>query len=146
MLSYETTLFSWSVRCYRDRAGYLQTPSMPHMATFGARNQMVSGPVPPTLTGLIMVEQEMIARDHPVCKVICKRGEQFAYEHHVVNISQDITTLATDFSWLPNSDELLIVIIMQAPNGGDWEDREFLVNPARVEPVLVWLIAHNPAY
>ena len=91
-----------------------------------------------------MVEQQMIARAHPVCKVIRKRGGQCAYEGHVVNFSQDITTLATDLPSLPNSEELPIIII-QPPSGGDWEGREFLVNLVRVEAALVWLIAQSPA-
>ncbi|CAM9910054.1 unnamed protein product [Laminaria digitata] len=106
---------------------------------------MVPDPVPPELTGLTMVEQQMIARAHPICKVIRKPGGQYAYEGHVIKISQDITTLATDLPWLPNSDELPIIII-QPPNGGDWEGREFNVNPTRVETALVWLIAYSPAY
>ena len=65
---------------------------------------MVPGPVPPELTGPSMVEQQMIARAHPVCNVVRKRSGQYAHEGHVVNISQDITMLATDLPWLPNSE------------------------------------------
>ncbi|CAN0553986.1 unnamed protein product, partial [Laminaria digitata] len=131
--------------CHRDKANYLQTPSMPQVAKFGAGNGMVPDPVPPELTGLTMVEQQMIARAHPICKVIRQPGGHYAYEGHVINISQDITTIATDLPWLPNLDELPIIII-QPPNGGDWKGREFKVNPTRVETALVWLIAYSPAY
>ena len=117
---------------------------MPKVGKFGAGNQRVPGSVPPELASLTMVDQQMIARDHRVCKVIRKRGGQYAYEGHVINISQDITTLATDLPSLPNSDELPTIII-QPPNGGDWEGREFLVNLVRVKAALVWLIAHSPA-
>ncbi|CAN0483398.1 unnamed protein product, partial [Laminaria digitata] len=118
---------------------------MPQVAKFGAGNGMVPDPVHPELTGLTMVEQQMIARAHPICKVIRQPGGQYAYEGHVINISQDITTLATDLPWLPNLDELPIIII-QPPHGGDWEGREIKVNPTRVETALVWLIAYSPAY
>ena len=113
---------------------------MPQVAKFGAENQMVPGPVPPELTGLTMVEQQMIARAHAICEVIHKRGGRYGYDSYVVNISQDIATLAPDLPWLPNSDELPIIII-QRPNGCDWEGREFFVNLARLEAALECLFA-----
>ena len=45
---------------------------MPQVAKFGAVNQMVSGSVPPEMTGLTLVEQQMAARAHSVCNVIRK--------------------------------------------------------------------------
>ena len=117
---------------------------MPQVAKFGAENQMVPGPVPPELTGLTMVEQQMIARAHAICEVIHKRGGRYGYDSYVVNISQDIATLVVDLPWLPNSDELPIIIL--PPNGGDWQGRKFLVNPARGKAALVRLIVHSPAY
>ena len=111
---------------------------MPQVAKFGAGKQMVPGPVPPGVTGLTMVEQQMIVCAHPVCKGIRIRGGKYAHEGHVANISQDVTTLATDRPWLLTSDELPIII--QPSNGGAWEGRKFLVNPAKVEPALVRLI------
>lgn len=60
---------------------------MPQVAKFGALNNMVPELVPPELMGLTMVEQQMIARVHPVYKIYPKPGRQYAYENQVANVS-----------------------------------------------------------
>lgn len=85
------------------------------MGKSGALTETIPGSLSPELTGLTMVEQQMIARAHAVCKVYLKPGVQYTYKGRVVSISQDITPLATDHPLLPNSEELSITI--QRPNG-----------------------------
>ncbi|CAM9191521.1 unnamed protein product, partial [Pylaiella littoralis] len=120
-------------------------PDAPMVAKFGSENGMIPGEVPQCLKDLTMVEAQMVARAHPVVKTYRKRGGQRHYEGHVISLSQDITELAMTLPWRPCTAEIPIVVV-QPPDGGSWEGRQFTVSVSRVEAALAWLVAHNPAY
>lgn len=74
-----------------------------------------------------------------------KKGGHHGHSGHVMNVAQGITSMAMSLPWRANSDELPTIII-QPPQGGPWEGRQFTVSAGRVQYALTWLIAHSPAY
>lgn len=63
------------------------------------RNNMVPDKVPEELRNLTMLEEQLIARAHPIAKVHRKNGGQYRYSGHVINIAQAITTFAASLPW-----------------------------------------------
>ena len=132
--------------CTRDLAARARdAPDAPLVAKLSAANGMVPAAVPECLKSLTMVESQMIARGHPVVKTFRKGGGQRRFEGHVVSLAQDITALATELPWRPCTADIPIVVI-QPPDGGTWEGRQFMVSVSRVETALTWLIANSPGY
>ena len=122
-----------------------RNPSLPQVPKFGVANGMVPPPVPQELQGLTMAEEMMISRACPVVKVVRLAGGMHGYEGHVLSMGQDIGEFARRLPWLPNSDELPVVII-QPPGGGSWAGRNFKVSLRRVERALNYLVRHSPGY
>ena len=78
---------------------------------------MVPDKVPEELRNLTMLEEQLIARAHPIVKVHRKNGGQYRYSGHVINIAQAITTFAASLPWNKNSEDVPIIVI-QPPDGG----------------------------
>lgn len=119
-------------------------PFMPQVAKFGVHNGMVPGCVPDCLKALTMVEQQMIARAHPVVKMFHTPGGQRHFNGHVVSINQDITTLATERGAL--SRRRYPFSSFNRGMADSWAGRQFIVSVDRVQTALAWLIANSPAY
>ncbi|CAN0419694.1 unnamed protein product [Pylaiella littoralis] len=115
------------------------------LAKFSAGNDMMPGPVPEALRGLTMSQEIVISMAFPVCKVFRLAGGAHGYKGHVMSIGQNIGRFVRTLPWLPNSDEMPVIII-QPPSGGSWAGREFKVSLTRVERALNYLILHCPPY
>ncbi|CAM9386991.1 unnamed protein product, partial [Ectocarpus sp. 8 AP-2014] len=106
---------------------------------------IVPNPVPDELRSLTMSEEMMISMAFPVCKVIRLAGGAHGYKGHVLSVGQDIGGFVGNLPWLPNSDEMPVIII-QPPDGGSWAGRQFKVSLERVERALNYLMLHSPPY
>ena len=92
-----------------------------------------------------MLDEEVIARVHPISKAYRKNSGQYGYSGHVIKIAQEITIFAMSFPWNANSDHVPITVI-QPPDEGEWEGRDFFASTYWAQLALVYLIAHNPGY
>ena len=104
---------------------------------------MVPDKVPEELRNLTMLEEQLIARAHPIVNVYRKKGGQYGYCGHVIDIGRDVTTFATPLPWNGNSEDVPIIVI-QPPDGRAWEGRDFIASAYRMQRALVYLITHNP--
>ncbi|CAM9760302.1 unnamed protein product, partial [Ectocarpus sp. 13 AM-2016] len=102
-------------RCKKDK----KSPKL-----FSADNNMDPGSVPVELQRLTQTEEMLIARCCPIMRVLHLKGGQLGYGGHVVNVAQDISTLAAALPRLAADD--------------------LHVRRARVQRALQWLIANNP--
>lgn len=99
---------------------------------------MVPDEVPEELWNLIItLEQELIARPHPIAKVYRKKGGKYAYSGHVINVAQDNATFATSLPWNTNSEDAPIMVI-QLPEKGEWEGRNSIASVSRVQRALLY--------
>ncbi|CAN0176305.1 unnamed protein product [Ectocarpus sp. 4 AP-2014] len=106
---------------------------------------MVPNSVPDELRALMISEEMMISMAFSVCKVIRVAGGAHGYKGHVLSKGQDIGRFVGTLPWLPNSDEMPVIII-QPPNGGTWAGRQFKVSLDMVERALNYLMWHSPPY
>ena len=86
----------------------------------------------------------MIARAHPGCEGVRKPGGNYAYLDHVIHISQRTCPhggppVAAEFSRAAHRHH-------PGSRRGNWQGRRFLVNLARVDAALSWLIAYSPVH
>jgi hypothetical protein len=115
---------------------------------FTARNNMDPGPVPQELAHLTFLEQQLIARVHPVLSVYRLRGQQIGYSGHVINFPQEIKEFARS---LPHRvRDLTSIIAVRARNQAQADNNEhyhdFHVRAGVVRRALQWLRANNPFY
>lgn len=109
---------------------------------FSDRNKMDPGPRPPELEGLTFLEQQLIARVHPVVCVYKIRGHQYGYSGNVISFPQDVQEVA---SALPHRVQDLdsIIVVRKHDSAGHVD---FRVRSGRVRAALVWLRDHNHYY
>ncbi|KAE8751256.1 hypothetical protein FOCC_FOCC002084 [Frankliniella occidentalis] len=91
-----------------------------------------------SLNGLTYIEQQLIARVHPVVSVYKVRGGQYGYSGNIINFPQDVQELATA---LPHRLADLNSITTGAEGHVD-----FNVRAGRVRAALVWLKEHQRYY
>ncbi|KAE8739488.1 hypothetical protein FOCC_FOCC015019 [Frankliniella occidentalis] len=109
---------------------------------FSATNFMDPGEVPPELQGLTYIEQQLIARVHPVVSVYKVRGGQYGYSGNIINFPQDVQQLA---SALPHRLADLSSVITVRTQGAEGQV-DFKVRAGYVRRALVWLKANNRNY
>ncbi|CAM9499968.1 unnamed protein product [Ectocarpus sp. 12 AP-2014] len=85
----------------------------------------------------------LIARCCPIMRVLHLKGGQLGYGGHVVNVAQDISTLAAALPRLA-ADVPITIIRREGQEPGQHKDLH--VRRARVQRALLWLIANNPYY
>ncbi|XP_055329698.1 uncharacterized protein LOC129582250 [Paramacrobiotus metropolitanus] len=110
---------------------------------FSDSNNMDPGDVPPELMYLTPLEEQLIARVHPVLSVYkVGRGQQLAYSGNVINFRQDVTSFAKS---LPHSPAKLLSVLVV--NRSDLDNyATFNVSATRVRRALNYLKRHNPWY
>lgn len=104
---------------------------------------MDPGSVPDDLRGLTQTEEMLIARCCPIMRVLHLKGGQVGYGGHVVNVPQDITTIADALPRLA-ADVPIIVIRREGQEPGQHKDLH--VRRARMQRALLWLVENNPYY
>ena len=110
---------------------------------FSEINNMDPGSVPEELSQLTFVEEQVIARSHPLITVFKVKGHQYAYKGNVISFSQDVKELATQ---LPHKiKDLDSVVCVQFKNNAE-KFHDFHIRSGRVKRALVWLKANNPYY
>ena len=122
---------SYACACYvRDKLVPLK---------FSAENFMIPARVPPELNGLTQVEEMLIARALPIMRVYVKPGGKCAYHDHCINLTQDVSDLASHY----RKD---ISVIVVKTKDKDNSTRDVTVRRLKGENALNWLINHNPHY
>ncbi|KAK3919299.1 ATP-dependent DNA helicase [Frankliniella fusca] len=112
---------------------------------FTAANRMDPGIVPPELQGLTHIEQQLIARVHPVLSVYKVRGGQYGYSGNIINFPQDVQQLATALPHRLADLNSVITVRTQGVEGAEGHV-DFKVRAGRVRAALVWLKEHHRYY
>ncbi|KAK3922297.1 ATP-dependent DNA helicase [Frankliniella fusca] len=112
---------------------------------FTAANRMDPGIVPPELQGLTHIEQQLIARVHPVLSVYKVRGGQYGYSGNIINFPQDVQQLATALPHRLADLNSVITVRTQGVEGAEGHV-DFKVRAGRVRAALVWLKDHHRYY
>lgn len=109
---------------------------------YSADNDMDPGNVPPELDGLSYIEEQLIAKIHPIISVYKIQGHQYGYKGNVVNFPQKVNELAKK---LPHkiSDINSIVTIRC---GNESKHADFRVRTKKVRDALRFLKKNNPYY
>ncbi|KAE8740744.1 hypothetical protein FOCC_FOCC013730 [Frankliniella occidentalis] len=110
---------------------------------FSSQNQMDPGAVPLELQGLTFIEEQLIARVHPVLSVYKLKGCQYGYKGNVINFFQDVQGFATQ---LPHRIEDISSIITVTFKNHRGDSCDFQVRAKKVRDALVWLKANNEFY
>lgn len=100
--------------------------------------------VPPELAELTYLEQQLIAKIHPVVSVYRIRGQQIGYSGHVINFPQQVREFA---STLPHRvSDLSSIIAVRVSQSGAEGYVDFHVRAGKVRSALEWLKINNPWY
>ncbi|KAE8740614.1 hypothetical protein FOCC_FOCC013872 [Frankliniella occidentalis] len=91
--------------------------------------------VPPELQNLSFIEQQLIARIHPVVSLYKVKNVQYKYTGQVINFPQNVQEVATDLTGV-----LTIRLKNSVPC------RDFSINKDKVLAALIWLRKNNPFY
>lgn len=91
---------------------------------------------------LIKAEGMLISAVVPIMSIYQLPHGQYGYKAHVINLPQDITTLATSLPCLPKDLDILIV----RKEGGENTHHDFRVRWSVVLHALQWLKQHNKYY
>ena len=115
------------------------------MAECGITNRIVPDEVPKELPDLTVLEQQPIARAHPIAMAHRKNGGQYGYSGHVINFAQGIATFVPSLHWSMNSEGIPVTVV-QPPDeyDGECKGRDSTACTPRVQRALVYLIAHHP--
>ena len=98
--------------------------------------------VPPELSALTAVEEQLIALVLPILSIAYKKGGRYNYKGHVVNILQDPESVATTLPRLPK--DIRYVIVQKRGSSGTLAEAK--VRREVVERALRWLKENNPLY
>ncbi|KAK3922585.1 ATP-dependent DNA helicase [Frankliniella fusca] len=110
---------------------------------FTNANGMDPGDLPEQLTDLSFVEQQLIAKVHPVVSVYrIRKGEQLKYSGQVINFPQNVQEIC---NVLPQTVQTLQSILTIRVEGSDGY-KDFQVRRQKVYDALVWLKINNPFY
>ena len=110
---------------------------------FSSANNMDPGEVPGCLRDLTFIEEQLIARVHPVLCVYKLKGLQFGYKGNVINFCQDVKNFA---SQLPHRIEDLSSVITVRFENNKAQYSDFRVRVGKVREALMWLKANNEYY
>ncbi|KAE8744174.1 hypothetical protein FOCC_FOCC009182 [Frankliniella occidentalis] len=105
-------------------------------------NNMDPGEMPDILKGLSYVEEQLIARIHPVVSLYKIKGQQMAYSGNVINFPQNVKAFA---KVLPHKvSDLANIITVRTSNA--MTPKEFHVRGSKVLEALKWLQKNNKYY
>lgn len=110
---------------------------------YSSLNDMDPGEVPEELKGLTFIEEQVIARVHPMIMVYKLKGHQYGYKGNVICFSQDVQQFATT---LPHKISDLNSIVCIKYKGLSDKYHEFQIRSERVKRALKWLKKFNPHY
>ena len=105
-----------------------RNPGAQQVGKFSADNSMIPDDLVPELMGLTVLEQQLIARAHPIARAYRLKGGQRGYSGHILNVARDVTSFATSLLLSANSEDIPIIVIVPR-QGGTWEGREFRLKP-----------------
>ena len=106
-------------------------------------NNMDVGEIPEELQGLTFIEEQLIARIHPMIVVYKLKGHQYGYKGNIISFPQDVQELALQ---LPHKiKDLNSIVCIKYQNRSD-KYHEFNIRSGRVRRSLEWLKKHNPFY
>ena len=103
---------------------------------------MDPGVVPIELRGLTQVEEMLISAVMPLMSVYRLPHGQYGYSGHVINLPQNVSSIATKLPRLPNDLDILIV----TKEGQNASHEDFHVRRHKVQQALRWLKLHNKYY
>lgn len=103
---------------------------------------MDPGVVPIELRGLTQVEEMLISAVMPLMSVYRLPHGQYGYSGHVINLPQNVSSIATKLPRLPNDLDILIVT-KERQNASH---KDFHVRRHKVQQALHWLKLHNKYY
>ena len=104
---------------------------------------MDPGVVPIELRGLTQVEEMLISAVMPLMSVYRLPHGQYGYSGHVINLPQNVSSIATKLLRLPNDLDILIVVTKEGQNASH---KDFHVRRHKVQQALHWLKLHNKYY
>ncbi len=109
---------------------------------FSSENNMDPGPVPPIMSNLTLVEQQLVCRISPAIQVHMLKHGGIAANGHCVTFPQNVNEPAQILPNLPEN----INLIRVRRQGKNNTSKDFNVRRFVVQGVLEWLKANNPAY
>lgn len=110
---------------------------------YSVLNNMDPGEVPEELKGLTFIEEQVIARVHPMITVFKIKGHQYAYRGNVISFAQDVQEIATQ---LPHKVKDLNSVICIKFQQSSAKYHDFFIRQERVRQALQWLKVNNPLY
>ncbi|KAK3917404.1 ATP-dependent DNA helicase RRM3 [Frankliniella fusca] len=110
--------------------------------SLSCENGMDPGTVPDVLSGLTYVEEQLIARIHPVVSLFKIKGHQFGYSGNVINFPQKVENFA---KVLPHKVTDLASVVTVRTNSSI-TSKDFHVRGAKVLEALKWLKCNNKYY
>ncbi|KAK3918290.1 Ribonuclease 3 [Frankliniella fusca] len=114
-----------------------------HCWKYSVFNNMDPGEVPEELKGLTFIEEQVIARVHPMITVFKIKGHQYAYRGNVISFSQDVQEIANQLPHKVKDLDSVICIRFQQ-SAENYHD--FFIRQERVRRALHWLKTNNPLY
>jgi len=104
---------------------------------FSSLNNMDPGDAPEELIGLTFIEEQVIARVHPMITVYKLKGHQYSYKGNVISFPQDVQELAVQ---LPHKiKDLNSVMCITYENKTSTKHHDFNIRSGRVRKALEWL-------
>ena len=100
---------------------------------------MDPGVVPIEFRGLTQVEEMLISAVMPLMSVYRLPHGQYGYSGHVINLPQNVSSIATKLPRLPNDLDILIV----TKEGQNASHKDFHVRRHKVQQALHWLKLHT---
>ena len=129
-------------KCNVRRMNFAPKPCPPRTCAKFSRPFMDPGVVPPELKRLSYVEEQLIARIHPVVSVYKIRGHQFGYRGNVINFAQNVNELARALPHRIRDLSSIIAVRQQRADG----HVDFRVRAGMVRAALLWLREYNTFY
>jgi hypothetical protein len=132
--------------CGRSYLSTKEKTCIAKCSNFTGLNDMDPGTVPPELSDLTYLEEQLIARIHPVISVYRIRGHQIGYRGQVINFPQDVKVFASS---LPHRImDLTSVLAVRFKNQKEGTETfiDFHVRAKKVRDALTWLKINNPYY
>ena len=102
---------------------------------------MNPGKVPPELTNLSMIEEQLICRISPCINVHMLKHGGVGSSGHCVTFPQEVNEPSQIFPRLPSE----INVIKVRRQGRNDTTKEFLVRRQKIQKALEWLKSNNPA-
>ena len=133
MLQYRGALLLECTRCHNDS----KQPKL-----YSLENNMDPGVVPIELRGLTQVEEMLISAVMPLMSVYRLPHGQYGYNGHVINLPQNVSSIATKLPRLPNDLDILII----TKEGQNASHKDFHVRRHKVQQALHWLKLQNKYY